>query len=80
MVGARGVSEPARIIQFPGHRRRPEPLLDLGDLMDAYSYSERWWRYRIAEGLPTVRWGGRLKFRASEVERWMENRYGASSG
>ena len=71
------MSEPARIIQFPGHRRRPEPLLDLPDLMAVWGYSERWWRYRIAEGLPVVRWGGRLKFRATEVEGWMEARQSA---
>jgi predicted DNA-binding transcriptional regulator AlpA len=68
------VNEPARIIDFPTHRRRPEPLLTLRDLRATFGFSERWWRYRIAEGLPTVRWGGTLMFRASEVEAWMEAR------
>lgn len=71
-------AEPARIIAFPVHRRYPEPLLTLAELMKVYGFSERWWRYRIAEGLPTVRWGGRLKFRATEVEAWMETQRDAS--
>lgn len=72
------MSEPGRVIAFPQHRRHPEPLLELADLMRLYGFSERWWRYRIADGLPTVRWGGRLKFRATDVEVWMETRRDAS--
>ncbi len=72
------MSEPARVIAFPTHRRHAEPLLELADLMERFGMSERWWRYRIAEGLPTVRWGGRLKFRATDVEVWMETRRDAS--
>lgn len=70
-------SETAKIIQFPAHRREPEPLLDLRDLMALFGFSERWWRYRIHEGMPVVRWGGTLRFRATEVEAWMEARKSA---
>ncbi len=68
------MSHPNNVIAFPAHRRRPEPLLTLRELMATFGFSERWWRYRIKEGLPTVRWGGTLMFRASEVEAWMETR------
>ncbi len=68
------MGEPARIIQFPAHRRRPEPLLTLREIRDLYGFSDRFWRYRIAEGLPVVRWGATLKFRATEVEAWMNER------
>ncbi|MEJ7786417.1 MAG: hypothetical protein WKF96_16560 [Solirubrobacteraceae bacterium] len=69
------MSEAARVVAFPAHRRRPEALLTLSELMAQLGRSERWWRYRIAEGMPTVRWGGTLRFRASEVEDWMRERY-----
>jgi len=69
------MSAQAQVIAFPTHRRRPERLLTLTELRDTYGRSERWWRYRIAEGLPVVRWGGTLRFRASEVEAWMGERY-----
>jgi predicted DNA-binding transcriptional regulator AlpA len=73
------VSEQARIIAFPAHRRHPERLLTLSEVREARGGSERWWRYRIAEGLPTVRWGGTLRFRISEIEAWMEARYSDAS-
>lgn len=69
------MSQAARVIEFPAHRRRPEALLSLPELMAHLGRSERWWRYRIAEGMPVVRWGGTLRFRASEVEAWMSDRY-----
>jgi predicted DNA-binding transcriptional regulator AlpA len=68
----------AQVIRFPAHRREPEPLLKMRDLCDRYGFSERWFRYRIAEGMPTHKWGGGLRFRASEVEAWMEDRHAAS--
>jgi hypothetical protein len=40
--------------------------------------SERWLRYRIAEGMPTHRYGSRLRFDPVEVEAWLEGRYGAA--
>lgn len=72
------MSELARVIQFPAHRREPEPLLTMSELVERYRRSERWFRYRVAEGMPSHRWGGTRHFRASEVEAWMEARYAAS--
>jgi predicted DNA-binding transcriptional regulator AlpA len=71
------MGEMGRVIEFPRHRREPEPLLTMRDLVERYQMSERWFRYRLAEGMPAHRWGGRWRFRASEVEAWMEAR-GAS--
>lgn len=67
-----------RVIAFPAHRREPEPLLKLSDLCDRYGFSERWWRYRLADGMPAHRWGGQWRFRASEIEAWMEAHNGSS--
>ncbi len=69
------MSEPGRVIQFPARQRDPEPLLTLRDLVERYQRSERWFRYRLAEGMPGVRWGASWRFRASEVEQWIEERY-----
>jgi hypothetical protein len=38
--------------------------------------SERWLRYRVAEGMPTKRFGARLRFDVEEVQNWIEERYG----
>lgn len=64
----------AQIIGFPSHRREPEPWLKMADLIERYGFSERWWRYRLKEGLPAHRWGGEWRFKASEIEAWMEAR------
>lgn len=66
------MSELARVIEFPVERRQAERMLTLHELMDTYGFSERWWRYRLAEGLPKHRWCGQWRFRAAEVEAWME--------
>lgn len=74
------MSDQARVIRFPVERRQPERLLNLVELQELYGGSERWWRYRISEGMPAHRWGKRLRFRPSEVERWLEEeRYGAQT-
>ncbi len=65
----------ARVIAFPQHRREPEPLLTLRQLAARCQRSERWLRYRLAEGMPSHRWGGGHRFRFSEVEAWMGERY-----
>ena len=64
----------AKIIQFPGSRQAA-PLLNLAELIEVFGYSERFWRYRIAEGMPTHRWAHRLRFRVDEVESWLQRRY-----
>jgi predicted DNA-binding transcriptional regulator AlpA len=67
-----------QVIAFPAHRRAPEPLLKLGEVVEMFGFSERWWRYRLADGMPAHRWGGQWRFRASEIEAWMEDRNGTS--
>jgi hypothetical protein len=67
----------AVVLPFAGDRRQARRLVSLAELMDLYGGCERWWRYRIAEGLPRQKWGGRMRFDPRAVETWMEERYGA---
>ena len=48
-------------------------LVDLVVLMQRFGFSERWWRYRIAEGLPVERWGNRLRFDPVAVRKWLNS-------
>ncbi len=70
------MSDLARVIRFPD--RRAERLLTTAELIDAFAdrglaMSERWWRYRMAEpGFPKIPWGGRWRYRASDVEAFLE--------
>ena len=66
------------VARFPLERRHAARLLTLAELIETFGYSERFWRYRLAEGMPCRRWGKRLRFDPTEVERWMEGRYGAA--
>lgn len=59
------------ILQFPG-RAPARRLLTLRETMEALGGSERWWRYRIAEGCPVHRWGKRLRLDPDEVQAWLE--------
>jgi len=68
------------LIAFPTHRHRATRLVPLVELIERYGFSERWWRYRLAEGLPRRQWGRQLRFDLVEVEHWMEERYGAQAG
>ena len=68
----------AQVIRFPAHRREPEPMLTMRQVVERFGFSERWWRYRLADGMPAHRWGGQWRFRASEIEAWMETRHAAS--
>lgn len=70
----------ARVIRFPIERRQPRRLVPLRELIDRYGFSERWWRYRIKEGLPRHKWAGGIRFDLIEVEQWMEARYGSQAG
>lgn len=66
------------VVRFPLERRGPAQLVALPQLMVRFGYSERWFRYRIAEGMPCRRYGKRLRFDLAEVEHWLEGRYGAA--
>jgi hypothetical protein len=70
------VSQTATVLQFPTERRHARRLVSLAELRDLFGFSERWWRYRITEGLPCRKWAGGIRFDPDEVERWMEARYG----
>lgn len=71
------MAQPAQIIRFPVERRQPRRLVPLTELCDLFGYSERWFRYRMKEGLPRHQWGGGVRFDPLEVEDWMEAKYGA---
>ncbi len=60
---------PDNVIPFPS--RRPEEMLSIRDLAARYGVSERWLRYRVAEGMPRHRWGSMYRYKPSEVEAWM---------
>jgi predicted DNA-binding transcriptional regulator AlpA len=66
------------VVRFPLERRRARQLVDLPELLERFGMSERWFRYRIAEGMPAHRYGSRLRFDPVEVERWLKERYGAA--
>jgi len=65
------------VIRFPLERRQARQLVDLVELRGQLGMSERFWRYRVAEGMPVHRYGKRLRFDPYEVQRWMAERYGA---
>jgi hypothetical protein len=67
------VSEPG-LLRFPVERTQPRRLLPLAELQERFGFSTRWWRYRIADGLPCHRWGGGLRFDPAEVETWLDAR------
>jgi predicted DNA-binding transcriptional regulator AlpA len=70
----------ADVIRFPVERRRPRRLIPLRELQERFGFSERWWRYRMKEGLPRHKWSGGVRFDPDEVEQWMEARYGEQAG
>lgn len=57
----------ADVIRFPVERRQAPRLVPLSELKGRLGYSERWWRYRLKEGMPR-RSGSQLRFPQSEVE------------
>ena len=67
------------VVRFPVERTRPARLVDMRGLTDHFGYSERWFRYRIGEGMPAHRWGRRLRFSVEEVEAWLNERYGGNN-
>jgi len=62
----------APAILSPVERRERPRLVSLRELQELFGYSERWWRYLLNEGMPRHRWGSRIRFSPSEVERWTE--------
>jgi hypothetical protein len=64
----------ARVIRMP-LRPGVEPWLSKRQLAAHLNYSTRWVELRVKEGMPHERWGGHLRFRVSEVEPWLKERY-----
>lgn len=58
--------------QGPGDLVVLERWLDKRQLAEHLSCSVRWINYRMADGMPHAMSAGKAKFRASEVERWLE--------
>lgn len=51
-----------------------EPWLDKRGIAEHLACSVRWIERRMEEGMPHTHIAGRAKFRASEVEAWLEQR------
>lgn len=49
-----------------------EPWLDKRGLAEHFGCGVRWIEYRMEEGMPHALIAGRVKFRPSEVEPWLE--------
>jgi hypothetical protein len=60
------------LARFPVERTRPRRLVPLEELRERFGFSLRWWRYRIAEGLPCHKWRGGLRFDPEEVRAWLD--------
>lgn len=60
----------ARAARHPGL----EPWMTKPQLADHLGFSTRWVELRVKDGMPHERMGGRLRFRASVVERWLAAR------
>lgn len=69
-------AEGGRVIHFPMRGGR-EPWLSKRELANHLHFSTRWVEYRVREGMPSQRMGGRLRFRLSEVESWLAQRRSA---
>lgn len=69
------MSAQARIIPFPTERRQAQRLVTLRELRELFGFSERWWRYRLAEGMPSRKWSGGLRFAPDEVQDWLDRRF-----
>jgi excisionase family DNA binding protein len=58
-----------------------EPLLTSRELADLLGFSSAWVQDQFEAGkLPGFRLGGRLRFRLSEVEVWLEEKRGPCGG
>jgi predicted DNA-binding transcriptional regulator AlpA len=65
----------AEVIRFPTERRQLPRLLSIVELSAHLGMSQRWIRYRCAEGMPVRKYGNRLRFVKTDVDTWLERRY-----
>ena len=49
-----------------------EPWVTIRELAEHLGCSERWIKYRLADGLPSALIAGRRKMKVAEAERWLE--------
>lgn len=62
----------------PGHEHRPpEPWVTKRQLADHLSVTPRWIELQHPRGLPHLATGGMSRYRISEVETWLRERYGS---
>jgi hypothetical protein len=62
------------VVPFPTDRIVNEPLLTKRQIAAHFNYSVRWIELRMLEGMPSVKLGGRRRFRLSEVAAWFNER------
>ena len=48
-----------------------EPYVTKQQVATFYGFTRRWVELRVAEGMPCHRFGGRVRFRMSEVDAWL---------
>ena len=64
----------APVVSLAAYRHQrtgTEPWMTKPQLAAHLGFSTRWVEYRVAEGMPHARFGGRLRFQASAVEDWL---------
>ena len=61
----------ADLQRFRQARLGSEPWLSKQQLAAHLGFSVRWVEYRVREGMPSKRFGARLRFRVSDVEEWI---------
>lgn len=49
-----------------------EPFVSLSQFAEVLGCSERWLKYRVAEGMPSAIIAGRRKVQSSQAMRWLE--------
>lgn len=69
---------PQAMTHDPEHRP-PEPWVTKRQLADHLSVTPRWIELQQPLGLPRISTGGMSRYRISEVEAWLRERYGAPS-
>ena len=68
------------LVSLDAHRRLRkgnDPWLTKQDLAQILGFSVRWVEYRLKEGMPHSRIGGRVRFQRSTVEAWLAEREAA---
>jgi excisionase family DNA binding protein len=68
------VTVPALRLAEPATATWPEPWLCKRDLAAYLGFSVRWVELQMQAGMPHKRIGGRVRFRRSDVEAWLDNR------